>query len=248
MSTQALAATGCSSSDEKTQDEATKCICLEEIDAKEDPLLMTLKCGHSYHTKCIGEWIIEHGTCPYCRRHDGFERVLPVPERVEPGVIIRDPCFSLESLNLIMQFIVAIHVSELGIMVILNTLLQPNYIFYFHVIALGLRWIQIFLQAFSVVASIIYTDMLYKEKEIYKPLGNPFSGYVSELYRWSFQVLCYMVLRLVLAEFYCIPSFLAIVFVDFEMFVAWRKSDREIYTTLIYTRTSDFNEGDDATE
>lgn len=54
--------------------ETTRCICLEDIESG-DKEVMTLKCNHVFHTRCIGDWIIEHGSCPYCRKHDGFERV-----------------------------------------------------------------------------------------------------------------------------------------------------------------------------
>lgn len=28
-----------------------------------------LKCGHSYHEKCIREWLEIKGDCPICKKH-----------------------------------------------------------------------------------------------------------------------------------------------------------------------------------
>lgn len=43
-------------------------ICLEifgELD--EDSLLCSLKCGHSYHKKCVKDWLSKDNSCPNCR-------------------------------------------------------------------------------------------------------------------------------------------------------------------------------------
>ena len=43
-------------------------ICLDffgELD--DDVYLCTLKCGHSYHRKCINDWLSKDGSCPTCR-------------------------------------------------------------------------------------------------------------------------------------------------------------------------------------
>lgn len=43
-------------------------ICLEifgELD--DDSLLCTLRCGHSYHKKCLNDWLFKDNTCPNCR-------------------------------------------------------------------------------------------------------------------------------------------------------------------------------------
>ena len=43
-------------------------ICLEIFEELEDDsLLCTLKCGHSYHKKCVNEWLSKDSTCPSCR-------------------------------------------------------------------------------------------------------------------------------------------------------------------------------------
>lgn len=43
-------------------------ICLEifgELD--DDTLLCSLKCGHSYHKKCVNDWLSKDNSCPNCR-------------------------------------------------------------------------------------------------------------------------------------------------------------------------------------
>lgn len=43
-----------------------KCtICLEDIDNIKHKNIITYKCNHSFHRKCIQDW--EAGTCPNCR-------------------------------------------------------------------------------------------------------------------------------------------------------------------------------------
>jgi hypothetical protein len=53
--------------DKKTYGEECP-ICLEifgELD--EDLLLCTLKCGHSYHKRCVNDWLSKDNSCPNCR-------------------------------------------------------------------------------------------------------------------------------------------------------------------------------------
>jgi hypothetical protein len=33
----------------------------------EDSLLCSLKCGHSYHKKCVKDWLSKDNSCPNCR-------------------------------------------------------------------------------------------------------------------------------------------------------------------------------------
>jgi hypothetical protein len=43
-------------------------ICLEifgELENKND--LCTLRCGHSFHIKCVSDWALKDPTCPTCR-------------------------------------------------------------------------------------------------------------------------------------------------------------------------------------
>lgn len=35
-----------------------------------------LKCGHTFHKKCIDRWAEEHCTCPYCRQRFRYELTL----------------------------------------------------------------------------------------------------------------------------------------------------------------------------
>lgn len=41
-------------------------ICLEEISARNTGLT-ELTCGHKYHPRCIGKWLIKNPSCPECR-------------------------------------------------------------------------------------------------------------------------------------------------------------------------------------
>jgi hypothetical protein len=43
-------------------------ICLEIFGELDDDLLLcTLKCGHSYHKKCVDDWLSKDNSCPNCR-------------------------------------------------------------------------------------------------------------------------------------------------------------------------------------
>lgn len=39
-------------------------ICIETY--RENDLIFTLKCGHTYHKECISKWYDKKATCPYC--------------------------------------------------------------------------------------------------------------------------------------------------------------------------------------
>jgi hypothetical protein len=57
------------------KEEYEKCsICIGLMTEEDEDFILTLKCNHSYHTKCIAQWIIDHGTCPLCRKHDNNVR------------------------------------------------------------------------------------------------------------------------------------------------------------------------------
>ena len=52
-------------------DDLIKCksscpICLDNYKDKE--YKRTLKCGHTFHKKCIDKWIKKHNSCPICRK------------------------------------------------------------------------------------------------------------------------------------------------------------------------------------
>jgi hypothetical protein len=40
-------------------------ICLELF---ADIHVLRLKCGHHFHTTCVADWLVEHATCPLCRK------------------------------------------------------------------------------------------------------------------------------------------------------------------------------------
>ena len=50
-------------------------ICHDAINA--DSGITTLACSHSYHLKCITQWISDHDTCPCCRKQVGdYEKIV----------------------------------------------------------------------------------------------------------------------------------------------------------------------------
>lgn len=55
----------------KIDDDLIKCksscpICLDNY--KDNEFKRELKCGHTYHKKCIDKWIKHKNTCPICRK------------------------------------------------------------------------------------------------------------------------------------------------------------------------------------
>ncbi len=48
-----------------------ECIICTEIIADKDRII-TLKCSHTYHSKCIKDWFISKFSCPLCRSIDLF--------------------------------------------------------------------------------------------------------------------------------------------------------------------------------
>lgn len=49
-------------------------ICLEVFSELDDYCeLCTLKCGHSFHVKCLADWLHKESSCPSCRRKIAFK-------------------------------------------------------------------------------------------------------------------------------------------------------------------------------
>ena len=48
-------------------------ICMESVNKLENNV-MTLPCGHTYHTTCGIKWLQDHNTCPTCRNECGEKR------------------------------------------------------------------------------------------------------------------------------------------------------------------------------
>ena len=63
-------------------------ICTDNITAKTG--CSTLGCGHSFHLKCIGQWLQTNDTCPMCRCQTGeYDREpLPLTEEQEEEQIV----------------------------------------------------------------------------------------------------------------------------------------------------------------
>lgn len=48
-----------------TPDNIECTICLSDID--EISRVTTTLCGHTFHTDCIDQWLVDNNTCPFCR-------------------------------------------------------------------------------------------------------------------------------------------------------------------------------------
>lgn len=61
-------------------------ICVESIETEQ---IVTTKCGHLYHEKCILEWLKQSGSCPTCRvtmRRTSLRKVFITTTRNEIGL------------------------------------------------------------------------------------------------------------------------------------------------------------------
>lgn len=47
-------------------------VCLEKLSTDNT----ALSCGHTYHKKCIDEWLLKSQTCPICRQIQSVEPVI----------------------------------------------------------------------------------------------------------------------------------------------------------------------------
>ena len=60
-------------------------VCLEEISQTTGS--STMACGHSFHIRCLGTWLLQHETCPYCRHeaneHERINKELQDDESTE---------------------------------------------------------------------------------------------------------------------------------------------------------------------
>ena len=59
------------------ENERTCMICMENVNKLENNV-MTLPCGHMYHTTCGIKWLKEHNSCPMCRKECG-EKIKNMP-------------------------------------------------------------------------------------------------------------------------------------------------------------------------
>jgi len=51
-------------------------ICLEECIAY--PELVTTKCGHTFHRKCLKDWLNKNNVCPNCKGTEPWAEFIPV--------------------------------------------------------------------------------------------------------------------------------------------------------------------------
>lgn len=48
-------------------------ICLDTFQAGEDAsVIVSLKCKHTFHAKCIDDWLKKQARCPLCREEQDF--------------------------------------------------------------------------------------------------------------------------------------------------------------------------------
>jgi hypothetical protein len=53
------------------------------LDKKEDHFIAKLECGHSFHSKCISEWMVKNNKCPICREKIDKEDEPPRDEKTQ---------------------------------------------------------------------------------------------------------------------------------------------------------------------
>lgn len=68
-------------------------ICFDTMNEKND--LLTLKCNHSFHVRCITDWLIGENNCPICRK-EHKERIDTIDEL--------NPLFNILKLNKIIFY------------------------------------------------------------------------------------------------------------------------------------------------
>ncbi|KAG5570250.1 hypothetical protein H5410_060016 [Solanum commersonii] len=56
----------CSVNTDRESQEVTCAICLQDFKDGDSTRVLP-SCKHSFHTQCIDEWLIRHGSCPICR-------------------------------------------------------------------------------------------------------------------------------------------------------------------------------------
>lgn len=67
-------------------------ICLDPFAEADGPTCLIRNCGHTFHQKCIEEWMMRSGTCPSCRipcsSSADLQRLIlaTVPANINPNI------------------------------------------------------------------------------------------------------------------------------------------------------------------
>ena len=79
-----------------------KCsVCWEEVPSTNSGNHKRLKCGHSFHFKCIIQWFKTSDNCPVCRKEQTHDTVIEFKHDIENKmrILYRDAIRSLEKEN-----------------------------------------------------------------------------------------------------------------------------------------------------
>lgn len=209
-----------------------RCICLENLDKEAVEHVIELKCGHSYHTRCIADWIITHGTCPYCRRHDGFIR--DTLEGIRENRTSQATSCNLESFSLLMKLIVGFHGLEMllnlfyGLMwlILIDEPLLGTFLYRVEGIVMGINVTHFLL-------TLILLYMVWRDRDNYKALGIHCHNYVESLFTWC-KVSIVLTLLCLYAPCYYMLICIPILVEDSAVEAAWLKSTSLIYTSTVY--------------
>ena len=64
-------------------------ICYDAI--TQETGVTTLSCSHSYHLKCIAQWIIKHDHCPCCRKETSeYEKIHDINNTDEDFTLLNE--------------------------------------------------------------------------------------------------------------------------------------------------------------
>lgn len=206
-----------------------KCICLESVECETADDIVKLKCGHFYHTKCVADWIIAHGTCPHCRKHDGFER--------EENAIVGVPAsYSIESYNVLMMLVIALHC--LGFLMASI----PTAILYFNpeapepvleIINTMCRSYGVMIEVIHMTLTLILCSLISNDCHKYVSVGYVCHNYVCTMYFWSMLMIGSMFISFSLPSV-SLPVSILMIISDICMHSTYSVFIRTVFTSITY--------------